>query len=299
VRLCSYRDGDELRLGIVATGRVLPASELDAHAAPTMTDLLAGGDDALARLEEAAQASAERIAADGQPLDALELAAPVPRPGKVVAIGLNYHAHAEEQGIEAPAEPLIFAKFPSAVVGHGATVSWDEALTSRVDYEAELAVVIGRRARHVSEAEALDHVLGYTCANDITARDLQRGDGQWVRGKSLDTFCPLGPLLVTRRDLADPQALAVRCRVNGELLQDGSTRDMIFPVRRLVAHCSRAFTLEPGDVILTGTPPGVGFARRPPRYLADGDEVEVEVEGIGRLRNRCAVDARDSRQLGL
>ena len=211
----------------------------------------------------------------------------VPKPGKIVAIGLNYFAHAAEQGIEPPTEPLIFAKFPSAVIGDGDAIRWDPALTSQVDYEAELAVVIGKRARHVSESDALDYVHGYTCANDVSARDLQFADKQWVRGKSLDTFCPLGPALVTTDEIPDPQALTLRCLVNGEVLQEGSTADMIFPVARVIAHVAAAFTLEPGDVILTGTPPGVGMSRKPPRFLRDGDEVTIEIEGIGRLVNRC------------
>ncbi|MFC4055268.1 fumarylacetoacetate hydrolase family protein [Actinomadura syzygii] len=212
---------------------------------------------------------------------------PVRAPGKIVAIGLNYAEHAAEGGLDVPAEPVVFAKFPSALIAHGETVEWDPAVTAQVDYEAELAVVIGSPARHVSERDALGHVLGYTCLNDVSARDLQRADGQWVRAKSLDTFCPMGPWLVTADEVPDPQDLAVRCRVSGELRQDASTADMIFSVRTLIARLSRAFTLRPGDVIATGTPPGVGMASTPPRLLRDGDTVEVDIEGIGTLRNTC------------
>ncbi|TYB42310.1 fumarylacetoacetate hydrolase family protein [Actinomadura chibensis] len=212
---------------------------------------------------------------------------PVRAPGKIVAIGLNYAEHAAEGGLDVPKEPVVFAKFPSALRGHGETVEWDPAVAAQVDYEAELAVVIGAPARHVSERDALGHVLGYTCLNDVSARDLQRDDGQWVRAKSLDTFCPMGPWLVTADEVPDPQDLAVRCRVSGELRQDASTADMIFSVRELIARLSRAFTLLPGDVIATGTPPGVGMASTPPRLLRDGDVVEVEIEGIGTLRNTC------------
>jgi 2-keto-4-pentenoate hydratase/2-oxohepta-3-ene-1,7-dioic acid hydratase in catechol pathway len=217
----------------------------------------------------------------------LTILAPVPRPGKVVAIGQNYKAHAIEQDIEPPKAPLIFAKFPTSVIGHGAAIAWDPALTSQVDYEGELAVVIGRRARNVTEAMALDHVLGYTCSNDVSARDLQFGDRQWVRGKSLDTFCPLGPWIVSSDEVPDPQALRLRTTVSGETLQDGHTRDMIFSVAQIIAYASTAFTLEPGDVILTGTPSGVGVFRDPKRFLHDGDVVEVEIEHIGVLRNPC------------
>jgi 2-keto-4-pentenoate hydratase/2-oxohepta-3-ene-1,7-dioic acid hydratase in catechol pathway len=300
MRLCSFRAGDRERLGVavvdpglpldVGTGtraRVMAADALLADGPATLSALLAGGAAALDRLVEAARAHEARIRSEGTPLSELALLAPVPRPGKIVAIGLNYHAHAAEQGREPPREPLIFAKFTTAVVGPGAVVSWDPALTAEVDYEAELAVVVGRRTRHVGPDEALAHVLGYTVANDVTARDLQAADRQWVRGKSLDTFGPLGPLLVTADELPDPQVLRLGTLVNGERLQDGSTADMIFPVRELLAYCSRAFTLEPGDVLLTGTPSGVGVYRDPPRFLHDGDVMAVTIEGIGTLTNPC------------
>jgi 2-keto-4-pentenoate hydratase/2-oxohepta-3-ene-1,7-dioic acid hydratase in catechol pathway len=221
------------------------------------------------------------------PLDGARLLAPVPNPSKVVAIGLNYRDHAHEQGVEPPDRPVAFAKFPTSVIGPGDTITWDPALTSQVDYEAELAFVIGRTARRVPVEEAYKYVAGYTCLDDVSARDLQFGDKQWVRGKSLDTFCPMGPWLVTRYDLPDPHALRIRCSVNGELLQDSSTGELIFGVPDLVAFLSRAFTLLPGDVVATGTPSGVGVFRKPPRFLQDGDTVAVEIEGIGRLENPC------------
>ena len=287
MRLISVRDRREERLGVALGERALPAITLMPRGPKTMSALLAGGDELLVALREAADRESDRIRTSGAPLDALTLLAPVPRPGKVVAIGLNYHAHAAEQKVDPPKAPLIFAKFPTALIGHGETITWDPALTSQVDYEAELAVVIGRRTRNVTEVEALDHVLGYTCANDVSARDLQFGDRQWVRGKSLDTFGPLGPWVVTRDELPDPQRLAISATVSGERLQEGTTADMIFSVAQIVAHCARAFTLEPGDVILTGTPAGVGVWRDPQRFLHDGDEVVVEIEGIGRLANPC------------
>ena len=197
------------------------------------------------------------------------------RPSKIVGVGRNYAAHAKELGNEVPAEPLIFLKPPSSFIQDGADVVYP-AETSNLHHEAELAVVIGRTCRGVSEAEALDYVRGYTCANDVTARDLQQTDPQWTRAKGFDTFCPLGPTLVT--DI-DPGNLRVRMRVNGETRQDGSTADMIFPVAALVSYISGVMTLEPDDVILTGTPPGVSAVQR-------GDLMEVEVEGIGVLGNR-------------
>jgi 2-keto-4-pentenoate hydratase/2-oxohepta-3-ene-1,7-dioic acid hydratase in catechol pathway len=206
-------------------------------------------------------------------------------PGKVVAIGLNYEDHIRESGQPAPKVPLVFAKFPTSVVADGAPIRLPQALTQRVDWEVELAVVIGRRAHAVAVEDALDHVFGYTIGNDVSARDLQFSDGQWVRAKSLDTFCPLGPVLVTADEIPDPQALRLVCRVNGEVMQDASTELMLFGVAELISFCSHSFTLEPGDVILTGTPWGCGEFMDPKRSLAPGDVVECEIEGIGTLRN--------------
>jgi 2-keto-4-pentenoate hydratase/2-oxohepta-3-ene-1,7-dioic acid hydratase in catechol pathway len=287
MRLLSYWHGSAQRLGVAVGERALPAAALLPGGPATMGELLASGAAGLEALRTAAAAGAAGIRGEGTPLADLHLLAPVPRPGKVVAIGLNYFAHAAEQKVEVPTAPLIFAKFPTAVIGPGETISWDPALTAQVDYEAELAVVIGRRARNVAVGEALDFVLGYTCANDVSARDLQFGDRQWVRGKSLDTFCPMGPLLVTTDEIPDPGTLAIACDVSGVRLQASNTADLIFSVGAIIAHCSRAFTLEPGDVILTGTPSGVGVFRDPPRFLHDGDEVAVEIERIGRLVNPC------------
>jgi 2-keto-4-pentenoate hydratase/2-oxohepta-3-ene-1,7-dioic acid hydratase in catechol pathway len=222
-------------------------------------------------------------------LSAATLLAPVSWPQKVLAIGLNYADHARETGQTPPSSPITFAKMGNSIVGPGAAVTWSADASAEVDYEAELAVVIGRRASHVPVARALDHVLGYTCCNDVSARDAQFRDGQWVRGKSFDSFCPLGPWIVTTDEIPDPQVLGVRCRVNGETLQSGSTADMIFGVAEVVSYLSRFLTLEPGDVIATGTPAGVGFTRTPPVFLRDGDLVEVEIEGIGCLANPVAV----------
>lgn len=215
----------------------------------------------------------------------IELLAPVAPCPKIVCIGLNYADHARETNAEIPREPLLFAKFPNAIVGPNVDACLPP-LSHQLDYEAELAVIVGRRARKVDASDALEHVYAYTCLNDISARDLQFRDGQWTRGKSLDGSCPIGPWLVTADELGDPQTLGIRCRVNGRLLQDSNTAEMIFGVADIVAHVSRAITLEPGDVIATGTPAGVGFTRTPPVYLSDGDEVEVEIDGIGTLRNR-------------
>ncbi|HEX6022481.1 MAG TPA: fumarylacetoacetate hydrolase family protein [Solirubrobacter sp.] len=206
----------------------------------------------------------------------------IERPGKIVAIGLNYMDHAKESGAEPPKRPLVFAKFPTAVINHEEQIRIPRKLTERVDWEVELAVIIGRNATRVPERDALSYVRGYTVANDVSARDLQFSDGQWVRAKSLDTFCPLGPKVV---ELDDPQNLRLQTRVNGETMQDSNTSQMIFGVAELISFCSHSFTLEPGDLILTGTPWGVGEFMDPKRSLQDGDVVECEIEGIGVLRN--------------
>ena len=286
MRLVSYLDATGDRLGVEhADGRIWSSHALGAGLPGSMADLLDAGSHALEALRGAARAAA--AAAQPGDVEASRRIAPVPRPGKVIAVGLNYHAHAAEGGAAIPTSPMLFAKFPTAVVGQGATVEWDPALTDAVDMEAELAVVIGRRARRVREEAALDHVLGYTCLNDVSARDLQFADKQFVRAKSLDTFCPMGPVLVTADEIPDPGTLAVRSYRNGELMQDGHTSDLIFSVPHLVAFCSRAFTLEPGDVIATGTPAGVGWYRDPKVVMHEGDVMSVEIEGIGRLENPC------------
>jgi 2-keto-4-pentenoate hydratase/2-oxohepta-3-ene-1,7-dioic acid hydratase in catechol pathway len=291
VRLISARTVAGETLGVVAGDGWRPAREILPGGPRTIADLLVQGGEGLSALATAAASattdSSSSPATPAVPLASTELLAPVPRPGKVVAIGRNYREHADEEGVDPPAAPLVFSKWPSSVVGHGADIRWDPDLTRQVDYEAELAVVIGRTARNVPEEHALDHVLGYTCLNDVSARDLQFGDGQWVRGKSLDTFCPMGPSLVTADELGNPQDLAITCRVGNDVLQDSRTSQMYFPVAAIISYLSRSFTLEPGDVVATGTPAGVGAFRSPPRFLGDGDRVAVEIEGIGRLVNTC------------
>src|SRR5262249_9825340 len=217
--------------------------------------------------------------------------APV-EPPNVIAIGLNYRKHAEEQGLRTSAsEPLIFLKATSSVIGPGEPIVLPHSAPSEVDYEAELGIVIGKKARNVSEAAALDFVLGFTCANDISARDCQKTrDKQWARGKSFDTFCPLGPVIVTPDEI-DAQNAAIRSILNGRVMQESNTADMIFSIRRLISFVTHQFTLLPGTVILTRTPEGVGFARKPPIYLKAGDTIAVEIDGIGRLENPVIGDS--------
>jgi 2-keto-4-pentenoate hydratase/2-oxohepta-3-ene-1,7-dioic acid hydratase in catechol pathway len=208
---------------------------------------------------------------------------PIERPGKIVCVGLNYRDHAEEQGVELPHEPLLFAKLPNALIGPGDPIVIPPVVT-QCDYEAELGVVIGTRVKDVSRENALEAVRGYVCANDVSARNLQFGDGQWTRGKSVDTFCPVGPL-VPAAEIADPHALRIRAIVSGAVLQASTTANLIFDVDEIISHTSRVITLEPGDLILTGTPAGVGVFRDPQRLLRPGDEVTIEIEGVGALTN--------------
>lgn len=219
------------------------------------------------------------------PLSSARLLAPLANPGKIVAIGLNYMDHCREQNLAVPTVPIVFTKFTTAIIGPGEAISWDPSLTSQVDYEVELAVVIGQKARNVSQKDALSHVFGYTVINDVSARDLQFSDKQWVRAKSLDTFCPCGPCITTADEIPDPQTLVLSTTLNGQKVQDSSTAEMIFGVAELIRRLSHSFTLLPGDVVATGTPDGVGVFRNPPIFLKDGDHVIVEVEKIGRLEN--------------
>jgi 2-keto-4-pentenoate hydratase/2-oxohepta-3-ene-1,7-dioic acid hydratase in catechol pathway len=211
--------------------------------------------------------------------------APVPDPGKIIAVGLNYVDHAAETAIQAPAAPLLFSKTINTLLPHNGTITANPAITSQVDFEGELTVVIGKAATGVSVDTALEHVFGYTIGNDVSARDVQFADGQWLRGKSLDTFCPLGPYVVTADEVPDPQDLRIVTTVNGTVMQNESTSAMIFGVAEIVSYVSRSISLVPGDIILTGTPAGVGMGRKPPVFLADGDIVTVTIDPIGTLTN--------------
>ncbi len=221
-------------------------------------------------------------------LETVRFAPVISRPSKIIALGLNYKDHAEESKGKVPDRPLVFAKFPNTLLAHMGEIIWDPAITKKVDYEAELAIIIGKRMKKCDEKDAVECVYGYTCANDVSARDIQFSDGQWVRGKSLDTFCPLGPWVVTADELDSPDELQIRCLLNGVVMQDSNTKNMIFSIPYILSFLSNNFTLFPGDVILTGTPSGVGAFRDPPVFLKSGDEVIVEIENIGRLINKVA-----------
>ncbi len=224
------------------------------------------------------------------PLDRAVFLPAADTPEKIIAVGLNYHDHAQESSLELPSAPLLFTKTNNTLLGHGATIHCPSDLTTETDYEAELALVIGRQASRVSKADALDHVFAYTVANDVSARDAQFADGQWMRGKSFDTYCPIGPFLTLADTAPDVTDLRITTRLNGVVMQDDTTRSMIFDPAHLVSYISRFLTLVPGDVILTGTPSGVGFARDPAVYLKHDDVIEVEIEGLGTLRNPVSTE---------
>lgn len=254
-------------------------------AARTNRGLLELGLPAAQELDAAARKSLAQLSP--RPLASLRLGPPVPDPQKIICIGLNYHDHAKEVGATPPSSPIFFAKYPNSLVGPTDNVVPPRD-TKKVDYEAELAVVIGKGGRYIEEGSALDRVAGVMAFNDVSARDLQLANQLWTGGKAIDTFGPCGPALVTLDEIKDIQNLAVKTRVDGDVLQNGNTSSMIFSVRQIIAFLSRIMTLEPGDIIATGTPAGVASAHKPARFLNAGNTVEVEIEGIGTLRNRIA-----------
>jgi 2-keto-4-pentenoate hydratase/2-oxohepta-3-ene-1,7-dioic acid hydratase in catechol pathway len=254
----------------------------DANVPPNVRMILEGGSRAL----EAARAAAQRADAVTIPADQVRFYAPVVDPRKIICLGLNYRDHAAESGAAIPREPILFSKYPTALIGHGDSIVLPRVSTE-VDFEAELVIVVGKKGRHIPAGAAMDYVAGYAVGHDVSARDWQlKKDGkQWMVGKTFDTFAPLGPELVMADEVPDPHALPIRLRLNGNTMQDSNTNQMIFGVGPTLAYLSQVFTLEPGDLIFTGTPPGVGFARKPPVFLKAGDVAEVEIEGLGVLRN--------------
>ena len=286
--LLNFQSADGLQLGILQGNRVIDVQDgserLGIEAPATFEDLAANTRRGLGKLE----ALAAVVPDDEQlALGDLEIGPAVPRPGKIICIGLNYRHHAIESGMEIPAEPILFSKFGNAITASGADI--DISGLNKVDYEAELGVVIGRTARNVEAGNALDHVLGYCNANDVSDRELQFKSGQWLLGKTVDGFCPVGPWLRTPEPGFDAQDLAIRGWLNGELRQENNTSDMVFNIAELIAYISRHFTLEPGDLILTGTPMGVILGREEKDWIRPGDEYRVEIEGLGSLVNRFTV----------
>ena len=264
--------------GVLSGGELIA---LRAAGFPDMMAVIAGGADAL---DGVTRWAGNPPGGDRLDPGTVKLAAPIARPPKIICIGLNYRDHAEESNLPIPETPTMFAKFPTSVIGPGQPIVLPKSST-RPDYEAEFAVVIGKRGRHIPEDRWREHVFGYTILNDVSARDFQMATSQWMIGKTFDTFCPMGPAIVTADEIDDPHNLAISLELSGDVMQSSNTKNLIFNVPRLVAYLSSVFTFEPGDVIATGTPGGVGFARKPPRYLKDGDEVRVRIEGLGELFN--------------
>jgi 2-keto-4-pentenoate hydratase/2-oxohepta-3-ene-1,7-dioic acid hydratase in catechol pathway len=273
MRFVTFRAAGTIQPGVVAGDTVIG---LAGAGYPDMLSVITGG-------------LASRLPGVAYPLAEVKLLAPIPRPPKLICVGLNYRDHALETGMKIPEVPTIFAKFPTAVIGPGETIILPRAET-RPDYEAEFAFVIGKGGRHIPAACWREHVFGYTIVNDVSARDHQMATTQWTIGKNFDTFAPMGPWIVTADEIEDPHHLDIRLTIGGETLQHSNTNQLIFKIPDLVAYLSGVFTLEPGDIVSTGTPGGVGFARTPPRYLAPGDEVVVSIEQIGELRNPVAIE---------
>jgi 2-keto-4-pentenoate hydratase/2-oxohepta-3-ene-1,7-dioic acid hydratase in catechol pathway len=288
VKLLTFAVGGKARPGVLRDDRVIDLEAAGLPAGPN------GGLLAIARGGDAMLKKVAKVLKDAQvksyELSKVKVLPPIRQPSKIVAVGLNYIDHCKEANLPVPAEPVLFSKFPTSVCGPYDELSWPAGITKEVDYEVELGVVIGKRARDVEEAAALEYVMGYTVVNDVSARDLQfLGAKQWDRGKSLDTFCPYGPYIVTRDEIPDPHVLQVRTVLNGKEMQNSNTKNLIFNVNKIIAYASQGTTLLPGDLIPTGTPFGVGFSRKPPVFLKDGDECVCEVEKVGSIRNKVRI----------
>lgn len=278
MRLVSFKHSGHTGAGILNGSGVFPLGDVGYDDA---VSFIAAGHDVHQRVEHVAASASKR---DLLPLESVHLTAPIPRPQKILCIGLNYRDHAIESKMEIPSVPTVFAKFSNAVIGPGDPIVLSAA-TQKPDYEAEFAVVIGKRVKHVSNSDWKECVFGYSILNDVSARDVQLATSQWTVGKSFDTFAPLGPHIVSADEVPDPHALDIRLSIGGEILQHSNTRELIFRIPELIEYLSQGMTLEPGDIISTGTPAGVGLGRNPQRWLRPGEEIVIEIDKIGTLRN--------------
>ncbi|HTW85760.1 MAG TPA: fumarylacetoacetate hydrolase family protein [Candidatus Sulfotelmatobacter sp.] len=286
MKLCTFRAGGPDRVGAWTERGIVDLLAADPDLPDSVAGVLAGGPAVLARAARAADAAGPAYRSRR---DEIELRPPVPNPAKIICIGLNYRDHAAEVKLELPSFVAVFAKWPNTLIADGDPIVIPAA-SHRVDYEAELAFVVGTRARHVAEADALAVIGGYTCFNDVSVRDYQARTSQWTMGKVWDTHGPCGPYVVTADEIPDPNALRIACSIDGEVLQDSSTAQMVFSVPRLVAELSAVMTLEPGDIVATGTPAGVGMSRNPRRWIKPGERVRVEIERIGALENPAVAE---------
>jgi 2-keto-4-pentenoate hydratase/2-oxohepta-3-ene-1,7-dioic acid hydratase in catechol pathway len=288
VKLLTFAVGGKARPGVLEGHSVIDLAAAGLPAGPNggLLEIARGGD---AMLKKVAKVLKDAKAKSYE-LAKVKVLPPIRQPSKIVAVGLNYIDHCREANLPVPTEPVLFSKFTTSICGPYDELTWPAGVTKEVDYEVELGVVIGKKARDVEERAALEYVMGYTVVNDVSARDLQfLGAKQWDRGKSLDTFCPYGPYIVTRDEIPDPHVLQVRTILNGKEMQNSNTKNLIFNVNKIIAYASQGTTLLPGDLIPTGTPFGVGFSRKPPVFLKDGDECVCEVEKVGSIRNKIRV----------
>jgi 2-keto-4-pentenoate hydratase/2-oxohepta-3-ene-1,7-dioic acid hydratase in catechol pathway len=284
MRFVTFEAAGQAHPGVINDDTVV---DLSSAGFTTLLQLIESGAEGRSKAE---QFAATAPAGSTTPLSRVQLLAPIPKPPKLICVGLNYLDHAKETGAEIPKVPTIFNKFATAVIGPGANIVLPR-VSKAPDFEAEFAFVIGRGGRHIDAEDWQSHVFGYTIVNDVSARDYQRATTQWLMGKTFDTFAPMGPWIVTADEIANPHELDIELEIDGETMQDSNTRELIFKVPDLIAFLSSVFTLEPGDIISTGTPSGVGFARKPPRYLRPGEQVTVKVQKIGELRNPVVAEA--------
>ena len=284
MRLVTFREGGRDRVGARVGDSIVDLSAGDGSIPSDMRSFLEAGDAARSKAEDVLAGGGATFSAGD-----VQILAPIANPEKLICIGLNYADHAAESGMDIPSEPIVFSKYASTIIGPGDTIKLPPS-SNEPDYEVELVVVVGKSGFNISEADAMNHVAGYTVGHDVSARDyqLQKPGGQWMLGKTFDTFAPIGPDLVTTDEIGDPHNLPIRCILNGETVQDSNTKQLIFKVPELIAYLSHVFTLNPGDLIFTGTPPGVGMARTPQLWLKAGDHVACEIDGIGRLENAVA-----------
>lgn len=283
MKLVTFQHNGHTHAGAVSGDNVV---NLASAGFSTVLSIVEGGAAALAVVSKALETPAPNSVF---PLAGVKILAPMPRPPKIICIGLNYKDHAKESNLPLPEKPIVFSKYTTAVIGQGDEIILPK-MSTKPDYEAEFAVVIGTKAKHVAAADWEKHVFGYMNLNDVSARDIQLGSSQWMMGKTFDTFCPMGPYLVTKDEIADPHNLSIALTVNGETLQNSNTRELIFDIPALIAYLSSIMTLEPGDVISTGTPAGVGLGWNPPKWLKPGDEVIVKIAGLGELKNHCVAE---------
>ncbi|RKL65052.1 fumarylacetoacetate hydrolase [Salipaludibacillus neizhouensis] len=295
MKLVTFQENNEEKVGVLKNDSVYTLSKLvelynvsnneSVLMEDNMLSVIKNNDRDIAKVWDWAQSDFGQVSAAESSKNEVKISAPISNPGKVVCVGNNYMDHCIEQNVEPPKKPMIFSKWPSCIIANGEEIKLPKD-SEQVDYEAELAVIIGKGGKNISEEDALDHVFGYTIINDVSARDIQFEDVQWVRGKSYDTFAPLGPVIVTKDEIEDPHNLDIKLEVNGKALQDSNTKNLIFKIPNIISYLSKGFTFEAGDIIATGTPHGVGVFRDPQVFLQSGDTCKIEIESIGTLENK-------------